>query len=171
MSRKSRGFTLAEILVVIAIIATLAGIGVPVSRSLIAKSREAACLNNLRGLGVATESYLQDHHNIMPTLMLARSSKTQDVPVMETILLPYAGSAEAFRCPADHELHEKSGSSYLWNTTQNGRLRAELYFFGNDEFPDRIPLISDKESWHPSGVNFLYADLSSSSKQRFAVGN
>jgi len=171
MIRKLRGFTLVEILVVLAITATLIGIGVPVSRSLIAKSREVTCLNNLRGLGVATESYLQDHNNIMPTLMLARSSKTEDVPVIETALLEYVGSAESFHCPADNELYKKSGSSYFWNTTQNGRLRAELYFFGNDEFPERIPLISDKESWHPNGVNFLYADLSSSNKERFAVGN
>jgi len=171
MTGKIRGFTLMEILVVIVITATLVGIGVPVSRSAIAKSREAACLNNLRALGVATESYLQDHNNIMPTLFLGRSSKTEDVPVIETALLEYVGSPEAFHCPADRELYEKSGSSYVWNTTQNGRLRAELYFFGNDEFPERIPLISDKESWHPSGVNFLYADLSSSNKQRFAVGN
>ncbi len=171
MSKQSRGFTLVEILVVLAITATLVGIGVPVSRSLIAKSREATCLNNLRGLGVATESYLQDHNNRMPTLALGRSSKTEDLPVIETVLLEYVGSAESFHCPADRELYKKSGSSYAWNTTQNGRLRAELYFFGNDEFPERIPLISDKESWHPSGVNFLYADLSSSNKQRFAVGN
>lgn len=171
MSKQLRGFTLVEILVVLAITATLVGISVPVSRSLIAKSREATCLNNLRGLGVATESYLQDHNNIMPTLMLARSSKTENIPVIETVLLEYVGSAESFHCPADSELYKKSGSSYFWNTTQNGRLRAELYFFGNDEFPERIPLISDKESWHPNGVNFLYADLSSSNKERFAVGN
>jgi len=171
MTMKHRGFTLVEILVVIAIIATLVGIGVPVSNSFIAKSREAACLNKLRGLGVATESYLQDHNNLMPTLAALRSSKNDPAPVIETALLEYLGSPEAFRCPADKEQFEKTGSSYLWNSTQNGRLRAELYFFGNDEFPERIPLIIDKESWHPNGVNFLYADLSSSNKQRFAVGN
>ncbi len=168
---KLRGFSLVEILVVIAITATLVGIGVPLASSFIAKSREAACLNNLRGLGVATESYLQDHNNLMPTLATMRASKNDEMPVIETALLQYAGSPEMFHCPADKELYAKSGSSYLWNSTQNGRIRAELYFFGNDEFPERIPLIVDKESWHPNGVNFLYADLSSSNKQRFAVGN
>lgn len=166
-----RGFTLIEMLVVIAVIATLAGISYPVARSVIEKSREASCLNNLRSLGVALEGYLQDHNNIMPTLKLGRTSKTEDVPVLETVLLPYTQSPEAFRCPADKEQFEKSGSSYLWVFLVNGEPVSKLTFFNNNSRPDKIPLITDKEAWHPNGTNFLYADYSATNKTRFAVGN
>ncbi|MGL4400082.1 MAG: type IV pilin protein [Luteolibacter sp.] len=166
---KSRGFTLVELLVVIAIIAVLAGIGYPVTRSFIAKSHEATCLGNLRSLGVALQSYLQEHNQIMPDLAIARSSKTEDIAVLDTVLLPYLDSPDAFRCPADKTAFEKTGSSYNWNSTQSRRPVSDLYFFGVRE--DVIPLITDKESWHPGGTNFLFADLSSSNKPRFAVSN
>ena len=53
-------------LIVVAVVATLAGIGVPLVRSALARSREAACLTQLRSLGVALEGYLQDHNRILP---------------------------------------------------------------------------------------------------------
>ena len=168
---KHRGFTLVELLVVVTIVAILLGIGVPLSRSLIARSREASCLNNLRSLGVALQGYLQEHNNVMPVLKAGRSSKTDDEPVLETVLLPYLQTEDAFHCPADAKIFAKSGSSYLWNSTQNGLPYGDLSFFGIKDRPDKIPLITDKEAWHPGGTNFLYADLSSSNKPRFAAGN
>ncbi len=168
---KRPGFTLVELLVVITILAVLLGIGFPLGRSLLARSREASCLNNLRSLGVGLQGYLQDHNNTMPVLMTGRSSKSADEPVLETTLLPYLGSEDAFRCPADSKEFAKSGSSYLWNSTQNGLPTGDLSFFGIKDRPDKIPLITDKEAWHPGGTNFLYADLTSPNKPRFAVGN
>ena len=166
---KTRGFTLVEMLVVIIIIATLAGISYRIILSAVAKSREAVCLNQLRSLGVGLENYLQDHGDIMPDMLAGRTSKTEDVPVLDTVLLPYLQTADAFHCPADKLQFEKTGCSYLWNFLQSGKSLSQLSLFGIKE-PTRIPLITDKESWHPSGTNFLYADLSSSSKARFATG-
>ena len=80
-----------------------------------------------------------------------------------------AQPAFAFHCPADKKEFQKSGSSYLWNSTQNGRHVSQLVFFGVKGRPDRIPLIYEKETWHPSGMNFLFADMSSSNKLRFAA--
>ena len=96
----TRGFTLTELLVVIAIIGGLAGIAVPVSMSMVAKSREAACLGNLRGIGAGLQAYLSDHNNRLPVLALGRESKSSPEPVLETVLLPYVGSADVFRCPS-----------------------------------------------------------------------
>jgi prepilin-type N-terminal cleavage/methylation domain-containing protein/prepilin-type processing-associated H-X9-DG protein len=166
---RHRGFTLTEILVVLAIIGILAGIGYPVSRSFIAKSREATCLGNLRSLGVALQSHLQEHNDIMPKLQIGRASKADDIPVLDTALLPYLDSPEVFHCPADPVDFEKTGSSYNWNHLQSGLHVSNLYFFGVRE--DTIPLISDKTARHPSGTNFLFADLSSSNKPRFVTGN
>ncbi len=168
---KRRGFTLVEVLIVIAIIVVLAGIGVPLGRSMLGKSRQAACLNNLRSLGVGLESYLQDHQQKLPELAAGRASKSDDSPVLETVLLPYLENPEAFKCPQDSKEYSKSGSSYLWNSTQSGLHVSQLSFFGIKDRPDKIPLITDKEAWHPSGTNFLYADQTSSNKIRFAAAN
>ena len=166
---RSRGFTLTEMLFALAIIGTLAGIGYPVTRSFIAKSREASCLGNLRSLGVALQGYLQEHNSTMPDLKIGRTSKSDDVAVLDTALLAYVETPAAFQCPADKIEFEKTGSSYNWNHLQSGLHVSNLYFFGVRE--DTIPLISDKAAWHPSGTNFLFADLSSSNKPRFVAGN
>lgn len=165
---KPRGFTLTELLVVLAIIGALAAIIYPLSRSMVGKSREAACLTNLRSVGVALQTYLQEHQDTMPELAIGRAAKTEDVAVIDTVLLPYLGTADAFHCPADKIEFEKTGSSYNWNHLQNNLHISKLYFFGVRE--DTIPLITDKESWHPSGTNYLYADMSSSNKLRIATG-
>jgi len=168
---RSRGFTLMETLVVIAIIVALAAIAVPIGRSVMAKSRSAACLSNLRQIGTALEAYLQDHTQTMPEIAAGRKGKNEDVPVLETELASYLPNAEIFHCPADHKCFEASGCSYLWNSSQSGRNRMQLVFFGKEGSDRRIPLVTDKEDWHPgeSGVNFLYADLSASSKVEFGV--
>lgn len=166
-----RGFTLTELLVVVAITAGLAGIAVPVSMSMVAKSREATCLGNLRGIGAGLQAYLSDHNNRLPILALGRENKSSPEPVLETVLLPYVGESNIFRCPADKEQFPKTGSSYHWNITQNGLHITKVSFLGVEDRPESVPLVSDKESWHPNGTNFLYADSSSSNKSRFATGN
>lgn len=166
---KIRGFTLVEMLVVIVIIAMLSGLGYTVILSTVAKSRETVCLNQLRTLGIALENYLQDHGDIMPQMQAGRATKTENIPVLDTVLLPYLQTADAFQCPADKIQFEKTGCSYLWDFLQSGKSLAELSLFGVKD-SNRIPLITDKEAWHPRGTNFLYADLSASNKARFAAG-
>lgn len=174
MKRQPRhhpGFTLPELLAVIAIIATLGGIVFAIGKPMIARSRQAACLNQLRSIGTALEGYLQDHNQMLPTLAAGRSSKTEDLPVLDTLLKPYLENEDAFHCPQDSVQFAKSGSSYLWNSTQSGKHITKLEFLTISDRPDRIPLVTDKESWHPAGTNFLYADRSSSSQVRFAAEN
>ena len=165
------GFTLTELLVVLLIIAVLAAIAIPVTRSVLARSRMTACLSNLRQIGVGLEAYLQDHADNLPNVAAGRKSKMEDVPVLETELAPYLPNSESFHCPADHEVFKDSGSSYIWNSTQSGRNRYRLEFFGKSGTDKRIPLVTDKEDWHPgeTGTNFLYADLSASNKVKFGV--
>lgn len=171
-NENSRGFTLLELLVTIAIIATLAGIAVPVSLSVVAKSREAACLGNLRSIGIGLQLYLQDHNQRLPELALGRESKSSEEPVLETVLLPYLEDGGAFHCPEDEDQFRKTGSSYHWNSTQNGLLISKVAFFGIEGRPEAVPLVSDKESWHPEeGTNFLYADSSASKTVRFSTGS
>lgn len=168
---KAKGFTLTELLVALVIIAALAAISFPIGRGILARSRSASCLSNLRQIGVGLESYLQENAQTMPEIAAGRRSKAEDTPVLDTVLGSYLGDTGIFHCPADHEIFEKSGCSYIWNSTQSGRHRLKLEFFGKSGADQRIPLVTDKEDWHPgeSGVNFLYADLSASNKVQFGV--
>jgi len=168
---KRNGFTLTETLVVIVIIATLAGIAYPITTSLVGNAREAACLQKLRSIGIGFQAYLQDNNNRLPELAPGRTSKSQDIPVIETVLMDYVGGEDAFHCPADKKQFLKSGSSYGWNSTQNGQHISQLAFFGVKDRPELIPLVTDKEAWHPHGTNILYADSSSSNQLRFETKN
>ena len=164
---KPRGVTLVEAVIVLAIIAILMAVVYPLARSVTGKSQEAVCLDLLRAQGVGLQSYLNEHQDIMPVMETGRKSKTENVDVLDTLLMPYVGASESFHCPADHKQFAKTGSSYNWNSLQNGRRASDLYFFGVPQ--TLIPLITDKEAWHPGGTNYLNADLSSSNRPRFVT--
>ena len=173
MARGTRcGFTLTEMLVVLAIVVTLAGISFPLVRAGLRASHKAGCLSNLQQIGIGLEAYLQDNNQRMPELLAGRKSRSDEGPVLEELLAPYLESEEVFHCPADKEVFAASGSSYLWNTTQNGLPRTKLSFFGEEGDLSKIPLVIDKESWHggdDNGSNFLYADYSATNRLKFTV--
>jgi prepilin-type N-terminal cleavage/methylation domain-containing protein/prepilin-type processing-associated H-X9-DG protein len=60
-ARSRSGFTLIELLVVIAIISILAAILFPVFAQAREKARQAACVSNMRQLGMAAHMYMEDN--------------------------------------------------------------------------------------------------------------
>ena len=63
---KKRGFTLVGLLVVVAIIAMLAGFLLPALRGARGRAQQASCINNLRQLGIAVTLYVQDNRGWLP---------------------------------------------------------------------------------------------------------
>jgi len=91
-----RGLTLIEMLVVIGIIAVLASLLFPMVDGAMEKARRATCLNNVKQIGIAGASYLEDLHNELPVV-----EKWSKFGHRAEQLLPYVrNNRDIFRCPS-----------------------------------------------------------------------
>ncbi len=103
--RSSRqGFTLLELLVVIAVIAILAALLLPALSNAKESSHRAACINNVRQFGLAAHLYANDYNQYLPSGGTdSRNANDTHTPVLssatETNLLRYASPLKAFDCP------------------------------------------------------------------------
>lgn len=68
-TRRVQGFTLIEIMIVVAIIALLAMIAIPGFASARLRAQKDACLNNLRIISDAKQQYAMDNNNAAPGTM------------------------------------------------------------------------------------------------------
>lgn len=127
--RARHGFTIVELLVVVAVIAILASTLLPAIARASGQGRQIFCQNNLRQLGIAWTVYAQDHddritYNLGSTeteRMLARGehynwanslmnwevhpNNTNDLLNTQASIGPYvAANASVFRCPSDRAL-------------------------------------------------------------------
>lgn len=107
MSKKvRRGFTLIEMLVVIAIIGILIGLLLPALGAMRRKAREVKCKNNLQ--------------NLHKGLMLYRNEKDEDVfPARLTYLAreemgAYVANAKIYICPFDSSRGKEGGKPPSW---------------------------------------------------------
>jgi prepilin-type N-terminal cleavage/methylation domain-containing protein/prepilin-type processing-associated H-X9-DG protein len=110
-----RGFTLVELLVVVAIIGVLAGLLVPALAQAKRKAKAVQCLSQLRQLGLGLLMYADSE----PDGKLPPDPQGADAPAWVQTLVPQLGSVDGIRiCPADGyaEARRRWGrSSYVRN--------------------------------------------------------
>lgn len=126
----NRGFTLVELLVVIAVIAILASLLLPALNRAKCKAEGIFCVNNTKQLLVAWQLYADDHNDslvynvggngergIGPNIKLNwvdnilswksdDSDNTNLTTITDASLGPYSSSVAIYRCPSDKVLSE-----------------------------------------------------------------
>lgn len=115
MIRRTRGFTLAELVVVLGIILILALILTPVFVSAKRAAQQTVCASNMRQAWEAMKLYLQDEDSdLYPPANYEPGVPNPDPSSDRTwvqLLLPYAKSISIFHCPGDYGQRPRNETS------------------------------------------------------------
>jgi prepilin-type N-terminal cleavage/methylation domain-containing protein/prepilin-type processing-associated H-X9-DG protein len=97
---KARGFTLLELLVVMAVIFMLVALLLPALQRAKARAQTSTCMNNLRQLGLAAAEYAADAGRL-PTILewLYALPDTAEGDLTTGKLYPYLKSRNVYLCP------------------------------------------------------------------------
>lgn len=160
MTRRRSWFTLLELLVIIGIIALLAGLILPAMHRAVGASRRTACMNNLKQIALALEMYVADNHWRLP---VCRSSHAPDAGpyIMDVLKGRLGGNRKVFVCPSDPLGQKREGGSYDWNYLVNGELMDEKSMKLTAVSDFTLPIMGDLDNFHdragrPGAKNWLY---------------
>lgn len=135
---RRRGFTLAELSMVLLLIALASAVVVTVYARGRLLSKRTLCLNNARNLGIALHLYAQDHDGFFPP-------EEPGLSVLEI----YVVNRDVFRCPT---VSHRKGSPEAFPIDF-------IYRPGlSNQDPPNEPVLADDQPRHEGGANVLTVD-------------
>lgn len=137
-----QGFTLVELLIVVAIVAVLAALAVPASNALRTYSNHARCMRNLHTIGVGLHSYLSDHNGNYPPNRYAEEGSRKFPHEALANYIVIVGKSNSYMktrsdagpwwCPSDIE---RPLTSSVHSYAPPTRLGGSKSYFGDDWQP------------------------------------
>ena len=129
MKRSTRGFTLIEVLIVIAIIGLLAGILLPVYGAVLERGRQSTCMSNLHQIGIAVQLYRDDYGGRDPVQGQAMTWDQLGVPAfggtsLDQLRDEYLKNKGVMQCPDYHGETPAQDMSTTYQFTPS----PDLYF-------------------------------------------
>lgn len=151
------GFTILEVCTVMVIVLILVVLLFPAYQGLVARAGRAACTSNLRGLHVAADSYLQDHHT-WPQIPVSGSSEQQFASAWIAAFRPYNLDFNSWVCPI---IQKQAGHPDLANP-ENVRIDyIASPFKAGQQYPYKWPnqpWFIEKANAHGAGNLIIFPD-------------
>lgn len=162
---RRRGFSLIELLVVMAIMATLMGLGMGGYLKVRNVSGRIVCTNNLRQIYFGLQDYVDSSTDkLYPDISILKSPNSQNLPTLPVLLDPDKKTPNMFKCPMDTQYFPTEQNSYEYQTRIAKRSYTQLTNRrGKSVNPESIKILYDFMPVHGGsaasrGTNFLYLD-------------
>jgi prepilin-type N-terminal cleavage/methylation domain-containing protein/prepilin-type processing-associated H-X9-DG protein len=121
-----RGFTMFELLIVIAIVAILSTIAYPVFIGVHERAKALKDINNLRQIGVVTQLYLNDHENVLFSSATSWMSQLYQKDGSK-----YLSSWDVFLSPFDNLVSPRTASDNDANSAVSYGVNPNIYLPNN----------------------------------------
>src|SRR5437870_7816700 len=155
----SRGFTMLELLIVIAVIAILATIAYPAFIGALERAKATKDMSNLRQIGIATQLYMNDNSG---TLFSTTGSWMSQLYSVDPTTPKYLSSWKIFLSPFDRPVSPRTASTNNASSAVSYGIKATSGVIG---------ISADKISKPTVFIVFAPAHASALAVRFLAIGN
>lgn len=155
--RASSAITLIEIVIVVAIVLTLAGMTIPAIQRVTHMARRLSCASNLRQIGIAAIAYAGDYNELLPCAERRAPENGDASPTWYCQLPAYVGARDVahagkiFQCAAWRDsarttFTAASPKSLKWNVRLECDGRPRFYRLGTWSDEASVCLMADAKA-------------------------